>query len=137
MSKGEVPAQKFPGLLQPLKIPGHKWERVAMDPVTQLHVIRKGHTTIVCFVDRLIKMIRLAVAVTTINSKEFAHLFINEVFAWHEPPKTTVSERDIRFTSEFFREIFRFLQIEQRMSTAFHPQSYGQTERTDRFIETI
>ena len=135
--RNKVPAQKLPGLLQPLEIPGHKWESVSTDLITQLPETTKGHTAIVCFVDRLTKMVHLAAMVTNINSKEFAHLFMKEVFAKHGLPRTIVSDRDTRFTSEFFRDVCRYLQIEQSMSTAFHPQSDGQTERTNRFVEDI
>ena len=135
--RNKVPAQKLPGLLQPLEIPGHKWESVSTDLITQLPETTKGHTAIVCFVDRLTKMVHLAATVTTINSKEFAHLFMKEVFAKHGLPRSIVSDRDTRFTSEFFRDVCRYLQIEQSMSTAFHPQSDGQTECTNRFVEDI
>ena len=133
--RNKVPAQKLPGLLQPLEIPGHKWESVSTDLITQLPETTKGHTAIVCFVDKLTKMVHLAATVTTIDSKEFVHLFMKEVLAKHGLPRTIVSDRDTRFTSEFFRDVCRYLQIERSMSTAFHPQSDGQTERSNRFVK--
>jgi hypothetical protein len=108
-----------------------------MDLITQLPETLRGHSAIIVFVDRLTKMVHLAPATTSVSSQEFAQIFLKEVYAKHGMPKSIVSDRDPRFTSDFFREFCRCLEIEQNLSTAFHPQTDGQTERMNHYVETI
>lgn len=68
---------------------------------------------------------------------EFAQLFIKEIFAKHGLPKSSVSDRDPRFASAFFKEVCNQLNVSQHMSTAFHPQTDGQTERMNRLLEEM
>ena len=82
-------------------------------------------------------MVRIAPTTSSVTSKGFAHISFREVFANHGLPKEFVSDRDPRFTAELFTELCKRLDIEQRLSTAFHPQTDGQTERMNRFIEDI
>jgi len=126
-----------PGLLTPLEIPTALWESISMDLITQLPETERGKTAIVVFVDRLSKMVRLVPVKTSIDAKEYAHLFVREIFAKHGLPTSIVSDRDPRFTSEFFKQLCEILGIKQRMSTAFHPQTYGQTERMSRTLEEM
>ena len=102
---------------------------------TQLPDKPRGNSAIVVLVDRLTKMTHLAATKTSITSKIFADVFLKEVFAKHGCPKDTVSDRDARFTSEFFQEVSQQLRIKQNMSTAYHPQTDGQTERMNRVVE--
>jgi len=108
-----------------------------VDFITQLPKTVKGHTAIITFVDRLTKMTHLVPTATTVGGKEFADIFIKEIFSKHGLPTVIVSDRDPRFTSEFSKEFNRQMGIEQHMSTAFHPQSDGQIERMNRYVETI
>ena len=82
-------------------------------------------------------MVRLVPAATSIGAKDFAHAFIREVYSKHGMPISIVSDRDPRFTSDFFRDFCRHLQIELHMSTAFYPKSDGQTECMNRYVEAI
>ena len=133
----KVPTQKYAGLLQPLDIPSRSWESVSMDFITQLPPTKNGHTAIVVFVDRLTKMVHFCPTTDTLTAEGFATIFIREIFAKHGMPDNFVSDRDTRFTSDFFREFCNKLQIDQHMSTAFHPQTDGQTERMNQYVETI
>ena len=108
-----------------------------MDLITQLPETLHGHTAILVFVDRLTKMVRLVPSTTTVSSKDFAQAFLREVYSKHGMPKSIVSDRDPRFTSDFYRDFCKELQIEQNMSTAYHPQTDGQTERMNRYVEAI
>lgn len=126
-----------PGLLQPLHVPKGLWESISMDLITQLPETKRGNTAIVVFVDRLSKMVRLVPVKTSIDAEEYAHVFVREVFAKHGLPASIVSDRDPRFTSEFFQQLCKLLDIKQRMSTAFHPQTDGQTERMNRTLEEM
>ena len=133
----KVPSQKPAGLLQPLAIPHEQWESISVDFITQLPETLRGNSAIVTFVDRLTKMVHLAPTTTSVGGKDFADIFIRDIFSKHGLPKSIVSDRDPRFTSDFSTEFTRQLGIEQHLSTAFHPQTDGQTERMNRYVETI
>lgn len=129
--------RKPAGLLRPLPIPDYPWQSMSMDLITHLPTTTRGHTAIIVFVDRLTKMVHFAPSYDAIDAAGFAELFLSEVFRRHGLPESIVSDRDPRFTSAFFSEICRHLAIKQNMSTAFHPQTDGQTERTNRTLEEM
>jgi len=129
--------QAPPGLLTSLDVPKGLWESISMDLITQLPETERGNTAIVVFVDRLSKMVRLVPVKTAIDAKEYAHVFVREIFAKHGLPASIVSDRDPRFTSEFFRQLCDALGNKQRMSTAFLSQTDGQTERMNRTLEEM
>ena len=93
------------GLLVPLQIPEGLWESVSMDLITHLPETKDGNSAIIVFVDRLSKMVRIIPAKTSIDAKEYAYLFVREIFAKHGLPKPLVSDRDPRFTSDFFQQV--------------------------------
>jgi transposase InsO family protein len=82
-------------------------------------------------------MVHFAPSKDTIGALEFADLFVTEIFRRHGLPENFVSDRDPRFTSNFFSAICKHLGIKQAMSTAFHPQTDGQTERANRTLEEM
>ncbi|KAJ9516908.1 hypothetical protein QJQ45_027301 [Haematococcus lacustris] len=125
------------GLLQPLPIPQHRWEQVSMDLITQLPVSSAGNDAIVVFVDKLTKMIHAVPTTTSITAPALARLFFDNVFRLHGLPKVIVSDRDPRFTSAFWQELFRLTGTHLNMSTANHPQTDGQTERANRTLEDM
>jgi hypothetical protein len=126
---------KKAGLLQPLPVPSFKWESVSMDFITQLPVTKNGHDAIVVFVDRLSKMVHFAPTTTICSAQGVARLFNHYVFEYHGMPSEPISDRDSRFTSKFWTELARLLGTKLKMSTAFHPQTNGQTERANRVPE--
>jgi transposase InsO family protein len=89
------------------------------------------------FVDRLTKMVHLYPCTTKISARGLAQAFLYEVFRHHGVPRELVSDRDPRITSLFWKEICRLLGIKQALSTAYHPQTDGQTERMNRTVEEI
>jgi ''chromo'' (CHRromatin Organisation MOdifier) domain./Integrase core domain. len=129
--------QQPAGLLQPLKTPARNWEQVTMDFIVQLPVTRKGFDAIVVFVDRLTKRAIFCSANTSITAPEVAKIFFNNVFRHHGLPKVIVSDRDAKFTSHFWKTLFKQLGTKLSMSTAFHPQTDGQTERMNRTLEEM
>ena len=133
-TKSQQDPEEESGLLQPLKVPSGLWESISMDLITHLPETKRGNTAIVVFVDRLSKMVCLAPVKTSIDARQYAKLFVKEIFAKHGLPGSIISDRDPRFTSEFFQQLCELLQIKQHMSTAFHPQSDGQTERMNRTL---
>ena len=123
------------GLLQPLDIPERRWDDVSMDFITQLPTTLKGNTQIVVFVDRLTKMVHLAALPTHAGAKEVAECFRHNVIRLHGLPKRLLSDRDTKFTGSFWHEVTQLLGVSHRMSTAYHPQTDGQTERTNQVLE--
>lgn len=95
------------------------------------------HDAIAVFVDKLSKMVRLAPCHKTDGALDVANMFVDNVFRSHSVPKTLLSDRDPRFTSDLFREISKLLGVKQAMSTAFHPQTDGQTKRVNQVVEEM
>src|SRR4051812_36677803 len=132
------PSQQLPiGLLKPLEIPNQHWETVTMDFISQLPRTKSGHDCIAVIVDKLSKLSHLIPTTTNVTASQFAVQFVNEIVRLHGVPKHIVSDRDSKFTSHFWRHLMKCLGVELRLSTSFHPQTDGQTERTNRTLETI
>ena len=129
--------KRKPGLLQPLPIPPHPWHTVTTDFITCLPTTSKGHDAVLVFVDKLTKMTHLVPTSVHCTAAEFAGHFLREVVRLHGFPAVLISDRDPRFTSRFWTAVAYELELKRAMSTAFHPQSDGQTERMNREIEAI
>jgi hypothetical protein len=132
------PSNRAPvGLLQPLPVPGDTWDSISMDLVVSLPQTAAGFTAIAVFVDRLSKMVHLAPCRDDTTAEQFADLFVQHVFKLHGLPTQIVSDRDPRFTSKFWRALMERLGVSQAMSSAFHPQTDGDTERVNRVLEDM
>jgi hypothetical protein len=129
--------QATAGLLQPLPIPDHPWQQVTMDLITQLPKSRQGHDAIVVFVDKLSKMVHLVATKTDVTAPQLAEIAWRTVVRHHGLPSSIVSDRDPRFTGHFWRALWKCLGTQLTMSTAFHPQTDGQTERANRTLEEM
>jgi hypothetical protein len=106
-----------------------------MDLITPLPKTPRGHDAIVVFVDKLTKMVVYVPCTSTITAPQLAALFIERIVSQHGLPTTIVSDRDPRFTSKFWRATFSALGTKLAMSTAYHPETDGQTERANRTLE--
>ena len=129
--------QKPTGLLQPLPIPTRPWEVISMDFITQLPSTKNGHDAILVIVDTLSKMVHFIPTETTATAPQTAKLVFDHVFRLHGLPKAIVSDRDSKFTSRFWKTLFKLTGVKLSMSTAFHPQTDGQTERANRTLEDM
>jgi hypothetical protein len=125
------------GLLQPLAIPNERWHVVSLDWVTGFPCTARGHDAILVFVDKLTKMVHLAPTSKSCSVEEAARLFFQHVESKHGTPLELISDRDPRFTSNFWQQLASRLGIKLSMSTAFHPESDGQTERANRVVEEV
>jgi transposase InsO family protein len=132
-----IHVQVLPGEAQSLQIPGRRWESVSVDFITGLPKTKQGHNSIVVFVDMLTKMAHSLPTNDTVSAQEFAAVFRDQVWKDHGLCKDMVTDRDPRFTSRFWTEVCKLFDIKQNMSTAFHPQSDGQTERMNRTLEDM
>jgi len=125
------------GLLQPLPIPERPWQQVSMDLIVALPTSKSGHDAIVVFVDKLTKMVHYAPCKTNITAPQLAEVAMREVIRLHGVPESLLSDRDPRFTAHFWRALWDQLGTKLTMSTAYHPQTDGQTERANRTLEEM
>ncbi|KAL0302397.1 UNVERIFIED_CONTAM: hypothetical protein Scaly_3034200 [Sesamum calycinum] len=120
--------QNEAGLLQPLPIPKRPWESVSMDDISGLPKVG-DLSSIIIMVDRLSKYATFIVAPKHVTAEGTTHLFFKHVIKYWGSPKDIVSDRDSRFTGVFGAELFRLLGSTLSMTSSYHPQSDGQTER--------
>ncbi|KAL0551316.1 hypothetical protein IC582_010402 [Cucumis melo] len=133
----KAPRQKPAGLLQPLSIPEWKWENVSMDFITGLPRTLRGFTVIWVVVDRLTKSAHFVPGKSTYTASKWAQLYMSEIVRLHGVPLSIVSDRDARFTSKFWKGLQTAMGTRLDFSTAFHPQTDGQTERLNQVLEDM
>lgn len=122
------------GLLMPLPIPDRPWTSIAMDFITDLPE-SENRTTILTVTDRHSKMAHFVPLSGLPDAEETAEVFIRKVVRLHGLPEEVVSDRGTQFTSRLWRRMSEVLQIKQRMSSAYHPQTNGQAERTNQTLQ--
>jgi len=135
--KAKVEHQRLGGLLQQLDIPEWKWDSIAMDFVTHLPKSVRGHDAVWVIVDRLTKSVHFFPVNLRISMAKLAQLYIREIVRLHGVPSSIVSDRDPRFTSRFWQTLQDSLGTRLRMSSAYHPQTDGQSERTIQSLEDL
>ncbi|KAL0561193.1 hypothetical protein IC582_001614 [Cucumis melo] len=133
----KAPRQRSAGLLQPLSVPGWKWESVSMDFITGLPKTLKGYTVIWVVVDRLTKSSHFVPRKSTYTASKWGQLYMTEIVRLHGVPVSIVSDRDARFTSKFWKGLQLALGTRLDFSTAFHPQPDGQIERLNQILEDM
>ena len=101
-----------------------------MDFVVGLRMSQKGHDSIRVIVGRLTKSAHLLAVKTTYTVAQYAQMYLDSIVALHGVPVSTVSDRGPQFTSRFWQKLQEALGTKRDFSTAFHPQIYGQLERT-------
>jgi hypothetical protein len=121
------------GLFKPLELPTAPWESIGMDFITALPPAQ-GYDSIMTVIDRHTKMAHFIPTQKDVTAQGVAELFAGQIFRLHGLPKSIVSDRDSKFTSEFWKALFKRLDVKLSMSTADHPQSNGQTERANGAI---
>ncbi|KAJ9557088.1 hypothetical protein OSB04_011702 [Centaurea solstitialis] len=136
-AKVKAEHQKPSGLLQQPEIPEWKWEQISMDFVTKLPKTKKGHDTIWVIVDRLTKSAHFLPIKETYSIDKLAQLYVGEIVMRHGVPISIISDRDSRFTSRFWQSLQAALGTRVDLSTAYHPQTDGQTERTIQTLEDM
>jgi len=120
-------------LSSPLELPYAPWQSIAMDFMTEL-LRSEGCDQLWVIVDRFTKMAHF-IPLKEKTALDLARIFAKEIWKNRGLPTDIVSDRDSCFTSEVWREFLKILEIRPRMSTAFHPQTDGQTERLNQTIE--
>jgi hypothetical protein len=119
--RSKASSQKTHGWPKPLKVPQHPWKDVSIDLVVGLPE-SGGCNAIRVIVDQLSKIKHLILCRGSMDGKIQGEMFQHEVCRLQGSPDTIVSDRGSQFTSEVWRHICKRLEIEQKSSTAFHPQ---------------
>ncbi|KAL4007301.1 hypothetical protein ACER0C_001153 [Sarotherodon galilaeus] len=133
-ARNKRPNQPRAGLLQPLPTPGRPWSHIALDFIMGLPP-SSGNTTILTVVDRFSKAAHFIALPKLPTALETARLLTTHVFRLHGIPMDIVSDRGPQFTSRAWKEFCMQIGAKVSLSSGFHPQSNGQTERTNQELE--
>ncbi|KAG8491018.1 hypothetical protein CXB51_014151 [Gossypium anomalum] len=125
------------GLLQLIMIPEWKWDRITMDIVSGLPLSSSKKDTIWVVVDRLTKSAHFIPVRTDYSLDKLAELYVSQIVRLQWVPISIVSNRDPRFTSRFWKKLQEALGTKLHFSTAFHPQTDGQSERIIQILENM
>ena len=128
--------QKLSGLLHSLPIPVWPWQLISMDFMGPLPV-SKGHDYLLVIIDHLTSEVHLIPTTTWVTTKEVAWLFLKEIVRCHGVPESIISDHNMKFTSGFWKELHRLLGMKLLMSTVFHLQTDGATNRANCSIVQI
>ncbi|XP_052725984.1 uncharacterized protein LOC128194426 [Vigna angularis] len=129
--------QRPGNLLQQLEIPEWKWDSISMDFVTHLPRTVRNHDSIWVIVDRLTKSAHFLAVNLKMSMTNLAKLYIQEIVRLHGVPSSIISDRDTRFTSRFWQSLQGELGSRLQMSSAYHPQTDDQSERTIQTLEDL
>ncbi|GJU69351.1 putative reverse transcriptase domain-containing protein [Tanacetum coccineum] len=136
-AKVKIEYQKPSGLLVQPEIPQWKWENITMDFVTKLSKTITGQDTIWVIVDRLTKSAHFLPMREDDTLEKLTRQYLKEVVSKHGVPVSIISDRDGKFTSHFWKSLNKALGTRLDMSTAYHPETDGQSERTIQTLEDI
>jgi transposase InsO family protein len=127
---------RYPGLLQPLAVPAHAWQVLSLDFIEGLPKSGK-YNCILVVVDKFSKFAHFLALAHPFTALKVAQLFMDSIYRLHGLPEAIISDRDRIFTSALWQELFRLSGTTLRMSTSYHPQTDGQTERVNQCLETF
>ncbi|GJX71335.1 putative reverse transcriptase domain-containing protein [Tanacetum coccineum] len=136
-AKVKAEHQRPSGLLVQPKIPEWKWDNITMEIVTKLPKTSQGYDTIWVIVDRLTKSGIFTPMRETDPMDKLARIYLKELVHRHEIPVSIICDRDPRFASNFWRSLQNALGTNLDMSTAYHLQTNGQSERTIQTLEDM
>jgi hypothetical protein len=129
--------QRPAGLLHPLNVPEWKWEEIGIDFITGLPRTPKGYDSIWVIVDRFTKVAHFILVNTTYKYSHLTKLYMARIVCLHGVPKKIVSDRGSPFTSRFWKSLHENMGTKLYFSSAYHPQTNGQTEMTNQVLEDM
>jgi hypothetical protein len=128
---------KTASILQPLPIPSWKWEDISMDFIVGLPNISPRHDSIWVIADRLTKTAHFLPVHTTYNAKKYAEIYLDQIFHLHGGPKMIIFDRGAQFIARFWEQLQYALGTKLIRSSAYHPQTDGQTKRVNQILEDM
>lgn len=131
--RSKASRRKYSGTLQPLPVPSERWQVVTMDFITDLPECR-SYDSICTVVDRFTKMAHFWPCNKTITAEQTALLYIDKVWRLHGFPVQIISDRGTQFASELWDNLLSRMGVQRVMSTAYHPETDGQSERVNGVI---
>jgi transposase InsO family protein len=120
-----------------LKVPEWKWEEIGMDFIVGLFGTRDGYDSIWVIMDRLTKVAHFIPVKTTYTGAKLVELYVSRIVCLHGVPKKIVSDRGTQFMSHFWQKLHESVDTKLNFSSAYHPQTDGQTERTNQVLEDM
>jgi transposase InsO family protein len=108
-----------------------------MDFIVGLPRTQAGYDSIWVIVDRLTKVAHFILVKTTYSGAKLTKLYMSRIVCLHGVPKKIVSDRGLQFTSKFWEKLCESMDTKLNFSLAYHPQTDGQTERTNQFLEDM
>jgi hypothetical protein len=129
--------QRPAGLLHLLKIPEWKCEDIGMDFIVGLPRTSSGYDYTWVIVDRLTKVAHFIPVKTTYSGAKLAELYMAQIVCLHGVPKNIMSDQGSQFTSRYWQKLHECLDTRLNFSSAYHPQTDGQTERTNQVLEDM
>lgn len=126
---------RSPGLLQPHKIPPEAWHTVSLDFIEVLPKSGK-FDTIMVVIDKFSKVRHFIPLKHPFTAAIVAQLYMDQVYRLHGMPEVLISDRDKIFISNFWQQLFNLADTTLNLSSSYHPQTDGQTERLNQCLET-
>ncbi|CAN4090624.1 unnamed protein product [Withania somnifera] len=123
--------------MRPIEIPTWKWDMINMDFIAGSPCSFRKFDSIWVIVDRLTKSAHFLPVKTNYTAEEYARLYIKEIVRLHGVPISIISDRGAQFTAKFWKSFQKSLGTQVNLSTAFHPQTDGQAERTIQTLEDM
>ncbi|GJS29128.1 reverse transcriptase domain-containing protein [Tanacetum coccineum] len=120
-----------------VKIPEWKWENIEMDFINKLPRTSSGHDSIWVIIERLTKSAYFLAIREDYKIERLARLYVNEIVARHGVPVSIISDHDSYFTSRFWQSLQKVLGMRLNLSTAYHPETDGQSDRTIQTLEDM
>jgi transposase InsO family protein len=132
--RNKIPRQPLKVPLKPLPIPEQPWSSISMDWITDLPSVNQLDAILV-IVDRFTKLAHFIPTTKSCTAPQVADLFLHHVIRLHGFPRQLITDRDPVFTSIFWQHLLKNCNVRPSLSTAYHPQTDGQTERTIQTLE--
>jgi len=129
-NQSEAPA----GKLMSNVIPEKPWSHILTDFITKLP-LAQGYDAILVVCDHFSKMAHFIATMEKTSAEELAKLFQDHIWKLHRLPESIISDRGVHFVAEIMKELNNLLEIQTKLSTAYHPQIDGQTERINQELE--
>ena len=105
--------------------------------IVGLPLTQKGHNSIWVIVDRLTKSAHFIPVHSTYRPSDYAELYFSHIVKLHGVPRTIISDRGPQFTARFWEHLHSLLGTKLVRSSAYHPQTFGQTERVIQILEDM